>query len=291
MIRDLPAFPDLSGDPPDIRLVTVDMDGTLLDEHHRMPDSLWRLLPELHRRGVLFCPASGRQYATLVAQFADAAPDLAFIAENGSFVAQGGRELASTTIGRDAVAQVVRTVRDLAASGVRVGAVVCGKRSAWVETDDEEILEEATRYYRLLERVEDLLGVDDDVLKVAVFDAGSAAATTAPALEPLAATHQVVVSGQHWVDVMDASVHKGTAVRTLQRLHGITPAQTIAFGDYLNDLQMLDAADHSFAMSNAHPEVAARARWTAPSNREDGVVRTLAAVLGIALTAGEAPLC
>lgn len=291
MTADFAAFPDLSGDPPDIRLVTVDMDGTLLDEHHRVPDSLWRLLPELRRRGVLFCPASGRQHATLVAQLADAADDLAFIAENGAFVAQGGRELDSTTIGRDAVAQVVRTVRDLATSGVRVGAVVCGKRSAYVETDDAAILDEATRYYRLLEHVEDLLDVDDDVLKVAVFDAGSAAETTAPALEPLRATHQVVVSGQHWVDVMDASVHKGTAVRTLQRLHGITPAQTIAFGDYLNDLQMLEAAEHSFAVSNAHPEVLARARWTAPSNREDGVVRTLAAVLGIALTAGEAPLC
>src|SRR5688572_24308009 len=124
MTRDLPALPDLSGDPPGIRLVTVDMDGTLLDEHHRVPGSLWLLLPELRRRGVLFCPASGRQYATLVAQFAGASDDLAFIAENGSFVAQGGGELDSTTIGRDAVAQVVATVRELAGSGVRVGAVV-----------------------------------------------------------------------------------------------------------------------------------------------------------------------
>jgi hydroxymethylpyrimidine pyrophosphatase-like HAD family hydrolase len=82
---------------------------------------------------------------------------------------------------------------------------------------------------------------------------------------------------------MHPDVHKGAAVRTLQRLHGITPGQTMAFGDYLNDLQMLDAAEHSFAMSNAHPQVLARARYTAPSNREHGVVRTLAAVLGIDL--------
>lgn len=134
----------------------------------------------------------------------------------------------------------------------------------------------------------DLLAVDDDVVKVAVYDFDSAAETTAPALERFTATHQVVVSGQHWVDVMSATTHKGAALERVQEALGVTPAQTMAFGDYLNDLELLDRADWSYAMENAHPDVLARARFRAPSNLENGVVRTVCEVLGLDLAELEA---
>lgn len=267
---------DSAGGPPDIRLITVDMDGTLLDEHHELPATIWPLLEQLRERDVLFCPASGRQHANLATRFAPVADDLLIIAENGSYVARGGREISSATVGRDVVARLVTAVRDLPAD---VGAVVCGKRSAYVERVDTAFLAECERYYTLLQPVDDLLAVDDEVLKVAVFDFGSAQRTTAPALEEFRRTHQVVVSGEHWVDVMHPTTHKGTAVRAVQERFGITPDQTLAFGDYLNDLEMLDAATHSYAMADAHPAVRARARHVAPSNREDGVVRTIRDVL------------
>lgn len=158
-----------------------------------------------------------------------------------------------------------------------MGAVVCGKRSAYVERTDAAFLAEVGRYYVRHRVVEDVTAVDDDILKVALFDFGSAEETTAPALAPFTRTHQVVVSGEHWVDVMSRTANKGAALRRLQRELGITPAQTMVFGDYLNDLEMLDAADWSFAMAGAHPEVVRRARHLAPSNNDNGVLRTIAA--------------
>ncbi|WP_372435073.1 Cof-type HAD-IIB family hydrolase [Actinotalea soli] len=272
----------------DIRLVAVDMDGTLLDADHQVHPTLWPLLDELDRRGVVFCPASGRQHATLVEQFAGRPQELAYIAENGAYVSRDGAELSSRALDRPLVEEVVATVRELAASGPDVGAVVCGKRSAYVERADRPFLDEAERYYARLTVVEDLLAVEDDVLKVAVFDFGAAHRTTAPALQRFTATHQVVVSGQHWTDVMDRRTHKGAALATLQEALGVTPAQTVVFGDYLNDVQMIEAADLSFAMANAHPEVRERARYEAPANTENGVVRTLAALLGIPMAELEA---
>ena len=59
--------------PQDIRLVVADMDGTLLDEHSEIPQGFWPMLARLRSRGVEFVPASGRQYATLRAMFADKA--------------------------------------------------------------------------------------------------------------------------------------------------------------------------------------------------------------------------
>ncbi len=275
-------FPDLAGPPPDIRLVVVDMDGTLLDPEHRMPEGLGDLLRLLAERGIAFCPASGRQHATLVGQFAGLldADRLVVIAENGSYVARGGRELSSVTLARDVADDVVRAVRGLAVRGVPAGAVLCGKRSAYIERRAPAFVTEVRRYYARLEQVDDLLAVDDDVLKVAVFDEGDAADSTAPVLDRFSPAHRVVVSGRHWVDVMDPTVNKGVALRAVQAGLGVGADQTMAFGDYLNDLELLDAAAWSFAMSNAHPAVRARARYLAPSNADDGVVRTVRAVLG-----------
>lgn len=275
---------DLPVDPStlDIRLVAVDMDGTLLDDDHRVHPTFWPLLAELTRRGVRFCPASGRQHATLARQFADVADRLVFIAENGAYVVRQGIELSSQVMDRAAVDRVIRIVRELSASGTDIGVVVCGKRSAYIERSDAAFLAEARRYYARLETVDDLTRVQDDVLKAAVFDFHSAR-TTAPSLAELTATHQVVVSSEHWVDVMTRTTNKGAALRGLQQSLGVAPAQTVVFGDYLNDLEMLDAAELSFAMANAHPAVRERARHLAPGNQENGVVRTLAALLGLSM--------
>ncbi|MEU6064085.1 MULTISPECIES: Cof-type HAD-IIB family hydrolase [Streptomyces] len=275
------ATPDLPIVPADIRLVVTDMDGTLLDDAKRIPEGLWPMLAELRRRGVLFSPASGRQYATLARQFADVADGMVFIAENGTYVVRDGLELSSDPLAPAVAAGLARAVRRLVADGVDVGAVVCGKRSAYVERTDEPFLAEVRKYYVEHRVVEDVTTVDDDVIKVALFDFGQAERTTAPALSAFADTHQVVVSGEHWVDVMNRTANKGTALRGLQRELGITPAQTMVFGDYLNDLEMLDAAEWSFAMANAHPAVVARARHLAPSNNDNGVLRTIAEVLGM----------
>ncbi|WP_037673600.1 Cof-type HAD-IIB family hydrolase [Streptomyces griseus] len=270
--------------PADIRLVVTDMDGTLLDDDKRAPAALREVLARLRERGVLFSPASGRQYATLAREFADVAEGMVFIAENGTYVVRDGVELSSDPLAPEVVARVVAAVRQLVADGVDVGAVVCGKRSAYVERTDEPFLAEVRRYYVENRIVEDVAAVDDEVLKVALFDFGSAERTTAPALAPLADTHQVVVSGEHWVDVMNRTANKGTALRLLQRELDVTPAQTLVFGDYLNDLEMLDAAEWSFAMANAHPEVVRRARHLAPSNNDNGVLRTVARLLDLPVT-------
>ncbi|MEU5633013.1 Cof-type HAD-IIB family hydrolase [Streptomyces rishiriensis] len=276
-----PTAPEPPAAAADIRLVVTDMDGTLLDDDKRIPAGLWEVLERLRERGVLFSPASGRQYASLAREFAEVAEGMVFIAENGAYVVRDGEELSSDPLDPDVVARVVAQARRLTADGVDMGVVVCGKRSAYVERSDEPFLAEVARYYVRHQVVGDVAAVDDEIVKVALFDFGSAEERTAPALASFAHTHQVVVSGEHWVDVMNRTAHKGAALRRLQRELGITPAQTMVFGDYLNDLEMLDAAEWSFAMTGAHPEVVRRARHLAPSNNDNGVLRTVVRLLGL----------
>jgi Cof subfamily protein (haloacid dehalogenase superfamily) len=262
-----------------IRLVVSDLDGTLLDTHGQIPPGFWPVLSEMNRQGVIFVPASGRQYATIERMFAPAAEEIAVIAENGAYVVRDGVELSSKTIDRGVVDRLVRSIRELVIAGSNIGIVVSGKRSAYVERVDDPFIREVKKYYVALDLLPDLLAIDDAILKVAIFDFGRAETNTAPSLASYRASHQVVVSGDHWIDVMSPNVNKGTAVRDIQRQLGVSAEQTVVFGDYLNDLEMLDAGELSFAMANAHPQVLARARHQAPTNDELGVVRVLTQLL------------
>jgi len=262
---------------PDIRLIAADLDGTLVDDEKRIHDEFWPLVDELHARGITFCPASGRQYFNLLQMFEDVAADVVFIAENGTYVVAGGKEMSSDCMSTDVARRVCARVREIP----QAGAVLCGKRSAYVERRDEEFLRHVRPYYTREEVVPDLTGVEDEVLKVAIYDFVSSERNAAPRLEEFRAAHQVAISGPHWVDVMSPTANKGRALRQIQAKLGVTPDQTMAFGDFLNDLEMMDAATYSFAMANAHPALKERASWVAPTNNANGVVRTIRTVLGI----------
>ena len=262
------------GQPQDIRLVVADMDGTLLDERSRIPDGFWPMLARLKRRGVEFVPASGRQYATLRNMFADKAAEildggeLSYIAENGNVVALDGKVVEVHGVDLDVTRHVIDLVDDAAASGEHnVGLVVCGLKSAYVQRSDKPFLDEVGKYYAALSI--------EIVLKLAILDLDGSERFTNEKLTHLRADYQVVVSGKLWVDIMNIETDKKQGVEALQRVLGVTPAQTAVFGDYLNDLLMLEAGDWSFAMGNAHPDLKAAARYIAPSNVERGVLKVV----------------
>ena len=262
--------------PADIRLIASDMDGTLLDADGHVPDRFWPLLDRLQAAGIVFVPASGRQYQTLHAVFGSR-DGLVYIAENGTNIVQDGVSIAREPVIGSIIAPVVDWVRRAAADGADVGIVVCGARSAYVERADEGFLRHVRPYYAALEVVDDVraASADDDVLKLAVFGLGQAETRIAPAVRALGLPADVVISGDNWVDIMRPGVNKGTALTRLQESLGIRREQTMAFGDFLNDAEMLEAAGQSYAVANAHPSIRALARYQAPSNVDEGVITSI----------------
>ncbi len=67
----------------------------------------------------------------------------------------------------------------------------------------------------------------------------------------------------------------------MQGMLGISPQETMAFGDQMNDFEMINQAYYSYAMDNAIDEIKQIARYTAPSNKDFGVVSVLKDVFAI----------
>lgn len=281
---------DITGPVPDLRLVILDMDGTLLNGSDAVPDSFWELLPELRRRGITVVPASGRQYATLKGMFAEHGIRT-FICENGTLVVHDDEVVSTSPVDSTTVDRIIDIVRT-AETDRNVGLVVCGPRKAYIERDDDVFTTEAHRYYRSLEVVPNLHAVPDieegTVLKCACFDFDSAAQAASalftgggPGVADLREGHQVVVSGKNWIDIMNGSANKGKALRALEMTLGIPRSGVAVFGDYLNDLEMMAEGDWSFAMDNGHGAVQRAAQFIAPRNTDEGVVQVLRRLIGV----------
>ena len=83
------------------------------------------------------------------------------------------------------------------------------------------------------------------------------------------------MAGEEWVDYMEASVDKGHALQTIQEYFSISKEETIAFGDNSNDIGLLKAAGHGFAVETALEEVKAVATEICPSYDKKGVYQTI----------------
>ncbi|ELP5729428.1 HAD family hydrolase [Vibrio vulnificus] len=257
---------------PEIKFIAADMDGTLLDESGQLDPLFFELFQALDERGILFSAASGRQYYSLLETFKPIKDQMMFIAENGTLVMHRGKELYSCVLDDKNIVEIIRAARSVKGAHI----VLCGKDSAYVETDDSRALQEISKYYHRCQSVTDLLAVKGPFIKVAICHFDGAQEQIFPTMNAaFGQTHQVVISAKIWLDVMHAEASKGAAIKHLQQTLGFTYEQTMSFGDYLNDVEMLKQSYHSYAMANAHETVKQIARFEAPSNREAGVMHII----------------
>ncbi|MDO5097255.1 MAG: HAD family hydrolase [Corynebacterium sp.] len=260
------------------RLVATDMDGTLLDGQRRIPSEFWPVLRQLHDEGVHFAPASGRQLYTLMDQFEPAGFPVSIIAENGTVVYHEGEIISTTTINPESAGAIIDTVS--ATDSLDWGLVVCRTDGAFINRTDRPFLDQCEPYYARLRTVADLNEcINDEVIKIALLIFDDAEKVAAPIMREVAEDLTVAISGHHWIDMFNPAANKGIAFTQLAAAIGVPMAQTVAFGDYLNDTELLAAAGRSYAMANAHPDIIKAADFLAPANTDNGVVTELQKLL------------
>lgn len=263
----------------DLRLLAIDLDGTLLGSEMQVDPRFWGLADALMDRGVQLCAATGRQRGTLVEVFGDRLTRMSAICDNGAYVEHRGRTLHAEVLDPALVTSVVRAVRGLADERHHLAIALTGRDTVVLESPWDDAAGEAARFLHRARHVPDVLDETGAPLKIAVFSPTRMDDVLLGALRRAAAGYRVVQGHDHWVDVVGAEVDKGAALRRLQAELGVRPAQTAAFGDHLNDIGMLRSAGMSFAMANGRPDAIAAARFRAPSNTDAGVVRVIAAML------------
>lgn len=262
-----------------IKLVVSDIDGTLLEDGgHEINPEVLEVILKLREKGMQFAAASGRQWSSIEAVFEPIKEKIFYLSDNGAYVGCHGRNLFLNTIERDLIHEMIRDIQALREEGVAV--VLSGMDVVYVDEQDEEIYDWLVHGYKFrVEKVPDLLAVEDRFIKVSAYRKSDVETSVKAIREKYKDRLKITISGDMWMDCMAVGVNKGEAVKLLQESLNILPQETMVFGDQLNDVEMLGQAYYSFAVGNARPEVKAAARFEADTNVRDGVLKILKLLL------------
>ena len=257
-----------------IKFIATDMDGTLLNSNNEIHADFYPMFQSLKEKDIIFAAASGRQYYNLLERFKDIKDDMMFIAENGTFVVYKGKELIVNSLEKNIAKELIEIGRTIPNSYV----ILCGKNSAYIESHDERLIKQTAKYYERYKIVEDLTSIDDDILKVTICDFNGSENNSNNYFDEYRDKVQITVSGEIWLDIVAKGINKGVAINEIQNLLNIDYKETMVFGDYLNDLEMMSSAYHSYAIANAHDTLKKAARFIAKSNDENGVIQAIKSV-------------
>jgi Cof subfamily protein (haloacid dehalogenase superfamily) len=275
-----------------IRLLAIDIDGTLLDSSGRVPDSHLAALAEAAERGITVALVTGRSFHFTRAVAESLRVPVTLIVNNGAVVkdAQGGtlmRHLLARSVAREVLASAIAYEDSVALVFDRGGAAgddterqIVFERMDWSHPDRRGYFEKNKAFIAAASPLADAL--TEDPIQV-MFNGGVAAMRTlASDLRglPIADRYSVALTEYEardfsLLDVNAAGCSKGATLARWTAALGIAPAQVMAVGDNLNDLDMLAFAGIGVVMGNAADTVKAHGYPVTGTNDDGGLAEAI----------------
>jgi hypothetical protein len=269
-----------------IRLLAVDLDGTLLDSRAEISAANRDALAAAHRRGVAIVLVTGRRFATARQEAAQIPVEMTLLTSNGAVVKDSsGRTLWRHLLPREQARAVLAAAGPYRKSAFllfdrdRQGQIVI-EDTVPTHAPVEGYFERNREYILQVTPLENALTEDP----IQVLFAG-AVATMRDLMERLHSSEVaagVTVARTEYpqrdlalVDVLDRGCHKGAALAEWARRLGIAPAEVMAIGDNWNDCEMLEYAGVPVVMGNSSEGLKGRGWAVTSSNDESGVAAAI----------------
>jgi Cof subfamily protein (haloacid dehalogenase superfamily) len=279
----------------EIKVVALDLDGTLLDSQKNLSERNRAALARAAEKGAVIVPTTGRFFGMIP----PAVRDLPFVRyaitvngaqvydrETDSAIAREEIPLA-TAVGIMEILDRHDVVYDCYRLNWGWVTAAHQEKAADYATDDHylRLVREFRRPVPELKAHLRATAAEGDVQKVMLFakkadEAAAKADLAAIRREVSAAFPEIKVTASTWNDLEfnAPTAHKGRALERLAKHLGLTLGNCAAFGDGLNDLTMVAAAGLGVAMGNAVADVRDAAKVIVRSNDDDGVGRLLDAI-------------
>ncbi|MGA2354829.1 MAG: Cof-type HAD-IIB family hydrolase [Terriglobales bacterium] len=263
-----------------LRLIAIDIDGTLLSPEFKISDADLATLRRAHAGGVEVILVTGRRHAFALPIAQQLGFDLWLISSNGAIT----RSLDGETFHRDLLPeptcrQLVQVMQEFRGQTVLTfdsngpGTIVI-ERLEYLEGSIQRWLEKNMQYIKFVVPIEDALTTDP----VQAMFCGPVADMKRVLRVLETCDLPITVLRTEYpgrdlsiVDVLNAGCSKGHALERWANHRQITREQVMAIGDNYNDIEMLAFAGHPFIMGNASEELRGRGWTLTRSNAESGV--------------------
>ncbi|MBS1849709.1 MAG: HAD family phosphatase [Acidobacteria bacterium] len=281
---------------PPIRLLAVDIDGTLLNPEFKVSPADLAALRRAHAEGVEIVLATGRRHTFALPIAQQLGFDFWLISSNGAVT----RSLSGETFHRDYLPAA--TCRKICAAmdefrGHMVITFDSEEKGALVLEHMDDLTASIQRWLeKNIQFIEFLIPIEQCLVRdpIQAMFCGSIermrqAQTT---LEAAGLQNEMTLLRTEYplrdllmLDILNAGCSKGHALERWSRHRGIAREQVMAIGDNYNDIEMLAFAGVPFIMGNASEEMRSNGWPVTASNGENGVAEAIAQVLGPAKVA------
>ncbi len=277
---------------PRIRLLAVDIDGTLLDSNFEISPANLNALRAAHAAGVDIVLVTGRRHTFALPVALELGFDLCLISSNGAITKSTRGELFHRDLLPASAARQFCTVMDEFRKNV-VLTFDREEKGALVMEGAEELtlsirrwVEKNRDYIAFVQPVEAALTTDPiQAMVCGPIARMQAAEVTLHASKFLSQVTVLKTQYDHRdlciLDVLNQSCSKGHALERWARHRGVKPEEIMAIGDNFNDVEMLEFAGNPVIMGNACEQLKRNGYRLTCSNDESGVAAAVADLMGI----------
>jgi hypothetical protein len=253
-------------------LIAIDVDGTLLDEKHRLTPAVIEAVREAAACGAEIVLATGRGPSNSIPLLEEIGLAGTLITHNGAATVEteGRKVLHSHSIPPETMERYIVYCRE---NGVHFDLNTAF--DLYIESITPEA-EEMYGHYRIepIRRLPEH-PLPPDLVKFTAFGSKELMDRVQREWEAWDSPLRRIRSGDWFIDVQQAGVSKGKALERLASLRGIDRSRIMAVGNYYNDIDMLRFAGLGVAMGNSPDEVKRAADAVTLTNDEDGVAHAI----------------
>ena len=262
-----------------VKLIAIDLDGTLLNSHHQISDSVFSVLQQAKDKNIHIILASGRPYSGIQPYLQHLKFDRAghyCISNNGSVIhdAANGNHLIDFLVNMDDYRSIYQQTERLSLSLHALGnnkIFTANKVIGFYTTHEAYLSNTLIHYIPMDEMPEDML------FTKLMISAEESDLTSA--IKKIPATffqqYTLVRSTPYFLELLNKNANKGLAIQTLAKKLNIHKHEIMCIGDQNNDLPMFDVAGTCIAMDNATDELKFRATDITDNNNSDGVAKAI----------------
>ncbi|WP_432662221.1 Cof-type HAD-IIB family hydrolase [Wukongibacter baidiensis] len=257
------------------KAVISDLDGTLLNSNHKVSDYSKKVIKEIVNKGVKFFIATGRHHMDAEHIRRNLELDTILITSNGSRVHDVGRK---ELFAQDIDAKTVRDILNIEVDKEIYANIYQGDR--WFVEIENEKFKEFHKESGFTYEVMDFKALEEYSSSKVFFickDHEKLVMLKEKIEDMIPEKINITFSTPHCLEIMASGISKGAALESVLQQYDIGLDEVIAFGDGLNDFEMLQLVGKGIIMGNAHDELkkALPQNEVIQSNDEDGVVKYL----------------
>lgn len=261
-----------------MKIIFSDMDGTLLNSSHQISPYTKEVLTEVNRLGNKIVLASGRAYDAMKL-ILDTLPFHPLTATlNGGYILDENHNLIfSSPIAKNTLLSLEESISLMRLDYFFYTGDHWGSGTDNDYSRKEKLITKCDGIIKPLHEV----CQDNDIEKVIAVGDAEALDKELENLKAMFPTLSLCKSSPNYLEINNVNINKGLAIDKVTSYFNLTPDDAIAFGDYDNDIPMLEKAGMSVAMANGTDKAKSAAKKTGLSNDEDGVAKFLAEYFSI----------